>query len=51
MLSIKSLVSPDSQLKLHIEAQISSDVLRACDQFMQVELLYRDDVCVYSVVE
>ena len=34
---------PYPQLKLHIETQIGSVVLMACDQFMQVEFSYRDD--------
>ena len=37
MLSIKTTVPPYLQLKLHIEAQISSDVLVLCDQFVQEE--------------
>ena len=43
MLSIKTLVPPYSQLKLHIEAQISSDVLVLFDQFVQEESSYCDD--------
>lgn len=37
MLSITMLVPPYWQLKLHIEAQISSGVVMACDQFLQIE--------------
>jgi hypothetical protein len=51
MLSIKKLVSPYPQLKLHIETQIGSVVLMACDHFMQVEFSYRDDVSVHLAVE
>jgi len=51
MLSIKKLVSPYLHLKLHIETQIGSVVLMACDQFMQVEFSYRDDVSVHLAVE
>ena len=42
---------PYPQLKLHIETQIGSVVLMACDQFMQVEFSYRDDVSVHLAVE
>jgi hypothetical protein len=51
MLSIKKLVPPYSQFKLHIEAQISSGVLMMGNRFTQTEFSYCDDVSILWAVE